>query len=77
VVDLISEDETEVSKPVTKSKQPASRGLLASQTDVLSLISDDETETPQPANKPNQPEVTPPPKRFIKWNYEEDFGDSD
>jgi holliday junction resolvase YEN1 len=77
VVDLISEDETEVSKPLTKSKQPASRGLLASQTDVLSLISDDETETPQPANKPNQHEATPPPKRFIKWNYEEDFGDSD
>jgi Holliday junction resolvase YEN1 len=77
VVDLISEDETEVSKPVARSKQPTPTKLRASQKEAFSLISDDETESPQLANKPNQPEVTPPPKRFIKWNYEEDFGDSD
>jgi Holliday junction resolvase YEN1 len=77
VVDLISDDETEVSKPVTRSKQPASTKLCASQKEAFSLISDDETETLQQANKPSQPAVTPPPRRPIKWNYEEDFGDSD
>ena len=56
-------------KFVTKSKRaPSSRST--SQETALNLA----TGLPPMPKKPDQ---NTPPKKFLKWNFEEDFGDSD
>lgn len=64
IIDLVSDDETEI--PKTAPKVPPSSSRLASQEKSFSLVP-----------KSKQSDANTPRKKFFKWNFEDDFRDSD